>query len=142
MRDPVTFEQFAQVIARALDGRGVRRVVIPVKCAHATIGSTPSVPVVAASLGFDWDQGTLFIDPQTPVTLLAPEDLENMKLARKEGQSWAVQRAYERWQVEKDDLVETINKLRTTLLQRGMSTEELEALAGSAPLARPKRRKA
>lgn len=142
MRDPVTIDQLIESLGRASDRRSVRQIAIPVTCAHATIGASPCVPVVSATMGMDWDQGTLFIHPQSPVTLLTPEDLENMKQARKEGQSWAMHKAYERWQLEKDDLVDNINKLRTALLQRGMSTDELEALAGAAPQVRPKRRKA
>ncbi|EPT1451883.1 hypothetical protein ACVOZ6_003471 [Escherichia coli] len=146
MREFIPFGQFAGTVARLNEtgsGRSgrIERVAIPVERPTASIGPSPSVLVVNVSAGFDWDSGTLFIHPQHPLTPLTPDELEEIKRCRKEGQSWAVYKAHERWQVERDGLVDTVNKLRTALLQRGMSTDELQSLAGEAPTVRPSRRK-
>ncbi|EDL8063731.1 hypothetical protein CTA21_16395 [Salmonella enterica] len=142
MREPMTLAQLAGAVARMNDTRMSRidRIAIPVELPHATLGASPSVAVVSVNPGIDWDSGTLFIYPQQKLTPLSPEDLEEIRQCRKDGQSWAVCRAYERWEGERDELVDTIHKLRTALLQRGMSTDELATLAGEAPTVRPNRR--
>ncbi|EKK5568038.1 hypothetical protein PN823_004458 [Enterobacter hormaechei] len=143
MRDPLSFSQLAGTVARLDETRGrhINHIAIPVELPHATIGATPSVLITSVTQGFDWDSGTLFFHPQQPLTPLSEGDMEEIRRCRREGHSWAVYKARERWDVEKDALVDTINKLRTALLQRGMSTDELAELAGPAPTVRPKRRK-
>ncbi|EJG5415719.1 hypothetical protein NAD41_002358 [Salmonella enterica] len=146
MREPMTFPQLINALNRlAMTGSGrgghAERLVIPVELPHASIGATPSVAVVNVSAGIDWDSGTVFLHPQQKLTPLSPDELEEIKQCRKDGQSWAVCKAHERFRIERDDLVDTIHKLRTALLQRGMSTDELAALAGEAPAIRPRRRK-
>ncbi|EIP9221040.1 hypothetical protein LT875_002487 [Salmonella enterica] len=142
MREPLTFLQLGVTVSRVNDGpKRPVRVAIPVELPTATIGASPAVPVVNVSTGFDWDDGTLFIHPQQPLTPLSADDLEEIRKCRKEGQNWAMYKAHERFRIERDGLVDTIHKLRTALLQRGMSTDELATLAGEAPAVRPKRRK-
>ncbi|EEK4465146.1 hypothetical protein GNM83_20175 [Salmonella enterica] len=141
MRKPLTARAIAEGIFRAVDYPSrVERICVPVELAHATIGARPSVAMVDFSIGFDWDSGTLFLHPERPLTTLSPAELEEIKQCRADGQSWAVYKAFERWQLERDELVDTILKLRSALLTTGMSTAELELLAGLAPQARPKRR--
>lgn len=132
---------FVGQVKQAHQSKPIRQVAIPVQLAHSTIGAAPSVAVSSATLGFDWDNGTLFINPVQPLTPLTPEDLASIQLARKEGQSYAMQKAHERWNSEKGGLVDTINKLRTALLQSGMSSSDLEDLAGPAPTMRVRRGK-
>ncbi|ENQ1546070.1 hypothetical protein ACEOHC_003882 [Salmonella enterica] len=138
MREALSFAQLAGAVTRINEtgsGRSGRidRVAIPVERPTTSIGATPSVLVVNVSSGFDWDSGTLFIHPQQPLTPLTPEELEEIKQCRKDGQNWAMYKAHERFRAERNDLVENIHKLRTALLQRGMSTDELHTLAGDAP---------
>ena len=143
MREAISFTQFAEAVARLDETRGrhIERIGIPVELAHSTIGALPTVAVVSVTQGMDWDAGTLMLSPQQPLTPLTPDELAEIKRCRQEGQSWAIYKAHERWQGERNGLVDTINKLRTALLQRGMSTEELNTLAGVAPTIRPRKRK-
>ncbi|EON2338987.1 hypothetical protein ACLLKL_001956 [Escherichia coli] len=142
MRKPQTPQQLAATIGRAIEGhRDITRVAVPVTLPHATIGALPTVAIVDVSMGIDWDSGTLFLQPEQPLTALAPDELAEIKKCRAEGQSWAVYQAHERWQKERDELVDTILKLRGALLSNGMSTADLETLAGQAPTVRPVRRK-
>ncbi|EMD0638805.1 hypothetical protein VPZ60_004221 [Salmonella enterica] len=117
-------------LADRIDLNQIRRIAIPAELPHATIGASPSVMVTDMQLGMDWDNGTLFVRPQTPLTSLTPADLEEIKSVRAEGQSWAMNKAYKRWSREFDALVDINQKLRCALLQKGMTTEELMALAG------------
>ncbi|ECB1886170.1 hypothetical protein EVG80_15105 [Salmonella enterica subsp. enterica serovar Mississippi] len=142
MRDAVTIDLLHGQITRAKDTAPIRRIAIPVELERATIGAHPSIEVSGATMGFDWDSGTLFINPVKPLTPLSHEDLASIKLARKEGQSYAMQKAHERWNSERGDLVDIIHKLRAALLQKGMSTADLENLAGAAPTGNYKRRSA
>ena len=131
MPDTAAFKQLAAEV-RQLDAGDtwVRYVGIPVVNPNATIGPSPTVRVACVSRGNDWDDGTLFIQPDRPLTTLSPADLEEIHQLRREGQSWAMHKAYERWAREYDGLVDINQKLRCALLQRGMSTDELITLAG------------
>ncbi|EOH1034844.1 hypothetical protein ACLMYS_003817 [Salmonella enterica] len=141
MRKPQTPQQLAETIAHAIDSRrSITRVAVPVELAHTTLGPRPTVALVSAAQGIDWDQGTLFLQPEQPLTPLTPDELAEIKQCRADGQSWAVHKAHERWQLERDELVDTIIKLRKALLLSGMSTADLELLAGEVPTVRPKRR--
>lgn len=130
-REPMTAHQLRDVLSRC--GDNVVRFCIPAELPHATIGPAPSVRVVQAAMGFDWDQGTMFLYPEQPLTTLTPDDLEEVKRLRREGQSWAMHKAYERWYAEYDALVDMAIQLRARLLQQGMSMEELIAFAGEVP---------
>ncbi|EDY2029981.1 hypothetical protein GTB64_004423 [Salmonella enterica] len=143
MREPLTVDQLVKGLTRVSESRAreITRIAVPVECIHATLGPRPTVQIVDFSNGFDWDRGTLFLHPSQPLTALTPDELAEVKKCRAEGQSWVMCKAHERWQGERDALVENINKLRTALLQRGMSTDELAELAGEAPTARPRRGK-
>lgn len=142
MRKPQTVEQLAMTILRAVEtSRSLTRIAVPVELAHSTLGPRPTVALVGAAQGFDWDQGTLFLQPEQPLTPLTPDELAEIKQCRADGQSWAVHKAHERWQLERDELVDTIIKLRKALLLSGMSTAELELLAGEVPTVRAKRRR-
>ncbi|EGK7902744.1 hypothetical protein IO210_004615 [Salmonella enterica] len=141
MRRPLTARAMAEGVYRAVEqSNRIERICVLVELPHASIGARPSVAMVDFSTGFDWDSGTLFLHPEQPLTPLSPAELEEIKQCRADGQSWAVFKAFERWQLERDELVDTILKLRSALLTTGMSTAELELLAGLAPQARPKRR--
>lgn len=141
MREALTFPALQQAIARIGETQSVRRIAIPVETPHQTIGALPTVEVTQIQCGIDWDSGTLFIYPAKPLTALTSEDVADMRKARKDGHSYAMQKAHERWNIEKGDLVDTINKLRTALLQKGMSSADLEDLAGAAPTMRVRRQK-
>ncbi|ENE5752145.1 hypothetical protein ABNO07_003623 [Salmonella enterica subsp. enterica serovar Bareilly] len=142
MRKPQTPQQIAATISRVIDTcRDITRVAVPVALPHATIGALPTVAIVDVQMGIDWDSGTLFLQPEQPLTPLTPDELAEIKQCRADGQSWAMYRAHERWQAERDELVDTILKLRKALLSTGMSTADLELLAGEAPTVRPMRRK-
>ncbi|EIW6162764.1 hypothetical protein MF451_003761 [Salmonella enterica subsp. enterica serovar Saintpaul] len=142
MRKHQTPQQLAEIITRSIDGsRHIARVAVPVELPHSTLGPLPTVALISASQGMDWDQGTLFLHPEQPLTPLSPDELAEIKRCRAEGQSWAVYQAHERWQKERDELVDTILKLRKALLSTGMSTADLELLAGDMPNMRPMRRK-
>ncbi|HGX3708957.1 TPA: hypothetical protein ACNEJR_003718 [Escherichia coli] len=131
-REPMTSKELIDFI-KAHEGRNGIRLCIPAQFPHATIGPSPSVAVVQAYMGNDWDSGTLFLQPEQPLTTLTPDDLEEVKLLRREGQSWAMHKAYERWYAEFDALVDMAVQLRARLLQQGMSMEELIAFAGEIP---------
>jgi hypothetical protein len=51
------------------------KVAIPVKKLYATIGGTPCVDVESVSIGFDWDNGKLFVKPEKPVMLVEDYDM-------------------------------------------------------------------
>ena len=131
-RELMTGSQFLALMER-VDVEQVRSIGIPVENPHASIGPSPVVPVLTMHMGNDWDSGTLFIHPQQPLTTLTPEELEEIKKLRSEGQSWVMYKAYERWAREYDQLVDMAIQLRARLLQQGMSMEELIAFAGEAP---------
>ncbi|EAB4417338.1 hypothetical protein D7B12_18070 [Salmonella enterica] len=142
MREALSFNLFADTVLRMAQTRSARldRVVIPVERPQASIGATPSVAVASVAAGFDWDSGTLFIYPQQPLTALSPDELEEIRQCRKEGQSWAVYKARERWDTEKDALVAQIHALRAELQSYGVSPEKIDAIAGPAPAIRTRRR--
>ncbi|HHA3594077.1 TPA: hypothetical protein ACODIZ_003603 [Salmonella enterica subsp. enterica serovar Newport] len=142
MRKPQTVEQLAMTILRAVESsRSLTRIAVPVELPHTTLGPRPTVALVGAAQGIDWDKETLFLHPEQPLTPLTPDELAEIKQCRADGQSWAVHKAHERWQLERDELVDTIIKLRKALLLTGMSTAELELLAGEVPTVRAKRRR-
>lgn len=52
------------------------------------IGGTPGVPVVAMFEGFDWDRGVLLVQPAQPLTVLTPQQVQDISDSARKGQSW------------------------------------------------------
>lgn len=130
MREALTYSQLKSVLPSF---SGIDRIAVRVELPHATIGALPSVVVSGVRPGIDWDKGTLFVETQQPLTPLSPEDLEEIKRVRKEGQSYAMLQAHERWARDFDVLVDSICQLRATLIQQGMSMEDLIHRFGELP---------
>lgn len=53
-----------------------------------SMGSSPSVEVIAVDEGIDWDQGTLFLRPEETLTALSPDDVLAIRKSVSLGQSW------------------------------------------------------
>lgn len=49
-------------------GQGNSRVGVPYHRGTASIGATPTMPIVGARAGFDWDTGTVFVTPHKGVS--------------------------------------------------------------------------
>ena len=62
-----------------------------------TIGGTPRVAVSRIDIGFDWDAGTIFLQPEKPLTSLSAEDVECIRVSAAKGQSWHAYQAHKRW---------------------------------------------
>lgn len=52
------------------------------------IGPSPSVAVINAQYGFDWDTGTFHLATQEKLTTLSPEDVAAIRSSVSKGQSW------------------------------------------------------
>lgn len=59
-----------------------------------TLGGTPCVKVIGMTQGIDWDQGTLLIATEQPLTVLTPEDVEAIRKSAAQGQSWHAYQSY------------------------------------------------
>lgn len=69
-----------------------------------SIGPTPATPVVSASVGIDWDNGSFLIKTSDPLTLLSPEDVQDIRQSVRKGGSWHAFQTYQRLQGEIDSL--------------------------------------
>lgn len=84
---PFTVEQ----LLRVLEAASAEQKSFPL---HITVhqpgsaGATPSTPVKNAAFGFDWDRGKLLITPETALSLLSQEQLQDITASVKKGQSW------------------------------------------------------
>lgn len=141
MRNQTT-EQLVQTITRTTEPpRGATRIAVPVELPHASMGALPSIAITHASTGTDWDKGTLFLHTEKPLTPLSTSDVAEMHKCRADEQSWAMHKAYERWEKERYELLAVIHRMRQSLMLTGMSTAELDLLTGELPAERPNRRK-
>ena len=130
---PMNFSQFAELVALLDKSGNMKRVAVAVESPSPSLSPIMSSLVTGVQQGIDWDNGTLFLHTSEKVTRLTSDEVMEIRRARKAGLNWAMYQATNRWEHERNNLIDAINKLRTTLLQRGMSTEELDALAGSLP---------
>jgi hypothetical protein len=78
-------EQLSRVVA--LQGNRDWKLVVKV-FRPGTVGGTPCVEVKGLDVGFDWDNGKVMIESDTPLTTLTPEDVAAIHKSAKEGQSW------------------------------------------------------
>lgn len=80
-------------------------------CIHSpgAIGGTPSVAVVSAGFGFDWDNGTFLINTDEKLTKLTPEDVEAIRISVAKGGSW---HAYQEWKKQDARIKELEAELR------------------------------
>lgn len=63
-------------------------------CRPGGVGPSPTVTVINAQHGFDWDSGSLLLRPAQPLTPLTPEDVAAIHESVRKGSSW---HAYEKW---------------------------------------------
>lgn len=63
-------------------------------CRPGGVGPSPTVTVINAQHGFDWDSGRLLLLPAQPLTTLTPEDVAAIHESVRKGSSW---HAYEKW---------------------------------------------
>lgn len=71
--------QFLQNLDSVLQSHPQRHtlsVVIPIKKLYVTAGGSPSVEVSTVMVGFDWDNGKIFINPEKPLMLVEDYDKE------------------------------------------------------------------
>ncbi|CDN96871.1 hypothetical protein [Pseudomonas phage vB_PaeP_C2-10_Ab09] len=81
-----------------------------------TVGARPSVDVLSVVPGFDWDDGSMFCEPNSDIklTVLTPEEVKTIMASYSKGTSWF---AYQ----ETKKLREEIDRLK----------KQLELLGGS-----------
>jgi hypothetical protein len=60
------------------------------------VGGTPRVMVSSITAGFDWDSGMIFLNPESPLTTLTPEDLAAIRESVSKGQSWHAYQAHQK----------------------------------------------
>jgi hypothetical protein len=53
-----------------------------------SVGGTPGVGVIRAQAGNDWDHGRFLLQPERPLTILTPGDVEAIHASSKQAQSW------------------------------------------------------
>lgn len=63
-------------------------------CRPGGVGPSPTVTVINAQHGFDWDSGSLLLRPAQPLTPLTPEDVAAIHESVRKGSSW---HAYQKW---------------------------------------------
>lgn len=61
-----------------------------------SIGPSPSVGIKSAVCGFDWDNGTLLIHTDEPLTQLSPEDVKAIRESISKGTSWHAYQAHKK----------------------------------------------
>ena len=61
-----------------------------------SLGGTPCVPIINMHAGFDWDNGKVLLQPETPLTRLTTEDVAAIHESAKKGQSWHAFKSYEK----------------------------------------------
>lgn len=52
------------------------------------IGGSPCVNIKNVNVGFDWDQGKVFLTPETPLTVLSTDDIVAIRESVSKSQSW------------------------------------------------------
>lgn len=61
-----------------------------------SVGGTPSVGVIQANPGFDWDNGTFQIVPASKLTQLTDVDVADIRESVNKGQSWHAFQSYKK----------------------------------------------
>lgn len=61
-----------------------------------SVGATPSVGIKSVVCGFDWDNGTLLIHTDEPLTRLSPEDVKAIRESISKGTSWHAYQAHKK----------------------------------------------
>lgn len=87
--------------------------------APGTVGSSPSVSVVGAQFGFDWDNGTFQIVTSEKLTTLSADDVAAIRASVAKGGSW---HAYQSWKTQQDQ----IKQLRARVLELEARSQALQ----------------
>lgn len=72
--------------------------------------------------GFDWDNGTIFLEPESPLTLLTPEDVAAIHKSVSLGQSWHSYQDYKRAKEKNDARFQWLADEGATI--KSLSTQE------------------
>ncbi len=72
-KTPLTPKQLHEALALAGQKNAELKVVVPYTPPFITVGATPCVEILGASLGFDWDHGKLFLHPSKPLGVAGQE---------------------------------------------------------------------
>ena len=93
------FSKFSELVARIWSNPHTQRRNPEIKIiihSPGSIGATPSVEVEAIYPGFDWDAGQVMIYPAQPLTILTPEQVNDITESVRKGQSWHAYEAYKK----------------------------------------------
>ena len=86
MKLPELLQSLNRISANGLSRHAQPEVVIPVY-QPGSLGGQAAVPVTHVNLGFDWDQGKLFLESYEKLTLLSAEEVEDIRKHASLGQN-------------------------------------------------------
>lgn len=107
-RNTLTVEELSAALSRR--GSPERRILvrIPTEGVESRIATQPSVDVVSANFGFDWDHGYLFMRPRVALTLAGDGLARERKLSRDRGEALALI-----WMAATDKRIDAAEKIRS-----------------------------
>ncbi|MDP4076229.1 hypothetical protein [Acidovorax sp. A1169] len=106
--------QLAEIILRASTRKLDDEVRIVAQARAATMGPRHTVGLHSAGYGIDWENGTFELIPATPLTVLTPEELAEVRKSMAMGQSW---HAYKSWK-KQDERIKALEAELATLRGR------------------------
>ena len=121
-------QQLQEIVARMLTASGGRMkdAKLAVVIQHpGGIGGTPSVPIKSIAAGFDWDAGKLLIYPESPLSMLSAEQLQELHSSAIKGESWHAFERHKKIRQERSDQA----KRMLELIEEG-SLDEVKEMLG------------
>lgn len=107
---------FAESLMPSMGGR-VRRLKLRIPIfSPGRIGGSPSLEVHDIALGFDHDQGQLFIGTGQQLSPLSYQEIGAIQKSVSMGQSYHAYQQYKAWMKERSDLVELLESTRDSVM--------------------------
>ena len=121
------FSDFLERAQRVKSFSGMRpgdlkvRIVV---CSPGGLGAMPTVEVKSVHRGIDWDSGSFLITPEKPLTVLTQEQLEAVKKAARDAQSFEAYAYNKKLKEENKRLLEEVTVLKSVLSSYGVQSAQ------------------
>lgn len=135
------FSDFLERVQRVKSFSGMRpgdlkvRIVV---CSPGGLGAMPTVEVKSVHRGIDWDSGSFLITPEKPLTVLTEEQLEAVKKAARDAQSFEAYDYNKKLKAENKSLSEEVARLKSELsiygVQQSQPKEPLPVINVDIPI--------